>query len=214
MLLDIFQCIIRLRAEGLTTPLDPVYILFLQKHVLKVNTQRSLRLTSNMDSTMVTNGSQNYGASNSSNNRNKGFTSEYNQAPFHPHLLIMSTPPIKEIHFGVSSASSNIYTSPPSLNVGTFTERPRGMLVAHLHEHRNSVMKICPLTATKGLFASGSRDEVRIWDAGRMEGKNIANRSRCNIKLPGDRPVVSNVSYTPGANIIGVTDDQNLYGFG
>ena len=45
-----------------------------------------------------------------------------------------------------------------------------------------------------------------------MEGKNVANRSRCNIKLPGDKNV-ANMAYAAGSNIIGVSDDKELYGF-
>ncbi|KAK6633048.1 hypothetical protein RUM43_012791 [Polyplax serrata] len=56
--------------------------------------------------------------------------------------------------------------------------RLKGTLVAHLHEHRSSVNKLVPLPG-KGKFASCSNDGcIRLWDCVKMEGKNIANRSK------------------------------------
>lgn len=56
--------------------------------------------------------------------------------------------------------------------------RPRGVPVAHLHEHRAAVNRLVSIPDS-GLFASTAADGcVRIWDASKMEGRNIANRSR------------------------------------
>jgi len=56
--------------------------------------------------------------------------------------------------------------------------RPRGVPVAHLHEHRAAVNRLVPIPDTN-LFASNSSDGcIKIWDASKMEGRNIANRSR------------------------------------
>ncbi|KOX70771.1 Phosphoinositide 3-kinase regulatory subunit 4 [Melipona quadrifasciata] len=56
--------------------------------------------------------------------------------------------------------------------------RPRGVPVAHLHEHRAAVNRLVSIPDTS-LFASSSADGcIKIWDASRMEGRNIANRSR------------------------------------
>ncbi|XP_071440948.1 phosphoinositide 3-kinase regulatory subunit 4 [Hetaerina americana] len=56
--------------------------------------------------------------------------------------------------------------------------RLRGNLVAHLHEHRGAVNRLVAVPETP-LFASCSSDGcIRIWDCGKMEGRNIANRSR------------------------------------
>ncbi|XP_076279148.1 vacuolar protein sorting 15 isoform X2 [Lasioglossum baleicum] len=56
--------------------------------------------------------------------------------------------------------------------------RPRGVSVAHLHEHRAAVNRLVSLPDSS-LFASSSADGcIKIWDASRMEGRNIANRSR------------------------------------
>lgn len=59
--------------------------------------------------------------------------------------------------------------------------RPRGIPVAHLHEHRAAVNRLVPIPDTS-LFASNSSDGcIKIWDASKMEGRNIANRSRYNF---------------------------------
>ncbi|XP_012255655.2 phosphoinositide 3-kinase regulatory subunit 4 isoform X2 [Athalia rosae] len=56
--------------------------------------------------------------------------------------------------------------------------RPRGIPVAHLHEHRAAVNRLVSIPDTS-LFASTAADGcVRVWDVSKMEGRNIANRSR------------------------------------
>ncbi|XP_056633826.1 phosphoinositide 3-kinase regulatory subunit 4 isoform X2 [Diorhabda sublineata] len=60
--------------------------------------------------------------------------------------------------------------------------RLRGVLIAHLHEHKGAVNKLCVLPDTP-YFASSSVDGyVRLWDCAKMEGKNIANRSKQYFK--------------------------------
>ncbi|XP_054707486.1 phosphoinositide 3-kinase regulatory subunit 4-like [Uloborus diversus] len=55
---------------------------------------------------------------------------------------------------------------------------PSGYLIAHLHEHRKAVNKLQIIPNTP-LFASCSNDgTVKIWDCEKMEGKNVANRSK------------------------------------
>lgn len=50
--------------------------------------------------------------------------------------------------------------------------------MAHLHEHRAAVNRLVSIVDTT-LFASSSADGcIKIWDASKMEGRNIANRSR------------------------------------
>ncbi|XP_075209888.1 vacuolar protein sorting 15 isoform X2 [Lycorma delicatula] len=57
--------------------------------------------------------------------------------------------------------------------------RLRGALVAHLHEHKGAVNRMLAIPETAGLFASCSSDGcIRLWDCAKMEGRNIANRSR------------------------------------
>lgn len=60
---------------------------------------------------------------------------------------------------------------PPGWSLG-------GNLVAHLHEHRGAITRLVTLPETS-FFASASADGcIRLWDCAKMEGRNIANRSR------------------------------------
>ncbi|CAG9829186.1 unnamed protein product [Diabrotica balteata] len=61
--------------------------------------------------------------------------------------------------------------------------RLRGVLVAHLHEHKGAVNKLCVLPDTPYFASSSSDGSVRLWDCAKMEGKNIANRSKQHYKL-------------------------------
>lgn len=56
--------------------------------------------------------------------------------------------------------------------------KPKGLLVAHLHEHHSAVNRVLVIPDST-LFATCSNDgTVKIWDCERMEGKSVANRSR------------------------------------
>ncbi|XP_076177459.1 vacuolar protein sorting 15 isoform X1 [Ptiloglossa arizonensis] len=67
--------------------------------------------------------------------------------------------------------------------------RPRGVPVAHLHEHRAAINRLVSVPDTS-LFASSSADgSIKIWDASKMEGRNIANRSR-QTYVHRSRPLV------------------------
>ncbi|XP_030749901.1 phosphoinositide 3-kinase regulatory subunit 4 [Sitophilus oryzae] len=68
---------------------------------------------------------------------------------------------------------------------------PRGVLVAHLHEHKEAVNKLCKFPDSP-FFASCSSDgTVRLWDCSKFEGKNIANRSKQQFRLPNSSCVTS-----------------------
>ncbi|KAL8601723.1 hypothetical protein ACOMHN_033899 [Nucella lapillus] len=56
--------------------------------------------------------------------------------------------------------------------------RPKGVLVAHLQEHRGAVNRLC-VSPDHKFFASCSNDStVRLWEVSRLEGKTAANRSQ------------------------------------
>lgn len=55
----------------------------------------------------------------------------------------------------------------------------KGSLVAHLHEHKSAVTRMCALKPFGSYFASVSVDEtVRLWDASKLDGERSINRSR------------------------------------
>jgi hypothetical protein len=150
--------------------------------VSKVNTNRCLRQSGSAGSGAAFAGIPSDGVKSILSN-----TSVYSQPNAQSNILSVSAP-IQEINTSTSGLDSLSTTSSFGQalnNLGgsggdgqqqNFTEKPRGILVAHLHEHRNSILKICPMTKYKGLFASCSRENVRIWDAEKMEGRNVANR--------------------------------------
>eukprot|EP00058_Branchiostoma_floridae_P025412 XP_002610902.1 hypothetical protein BRAFLDRAFT_115340 [Branchiostoma floridae] len=63
--------------------------------------------------------------------------------------------------------------------------RPKGQLVAHLHEHKASVNRIS-VSHDHQFFSTCSNDgTVKIWDCQRMEGKGVTNRSRVTYTRQG-----------------------------
>lgn len=57
--------------------------------------------------------------------------------------------------------------------------QPKGTLVAHLHEHKSAVTRMCALKPFGSYFASASVDgTVRLWDASKLDGERSINRSR------------------------------------
>ncbi|CAH0555278.1 unnamed protein product [Brassicogethes aeneus] len=60
----------------------------------------------------------------------------------------------------------------------------KGVLAAHLHEHRGAVTKLCTVPDTPYFGSCANDGTVRLWDCGKMEGRNIANRSKQLYKFP------------------------------
>ncbi|EEF48162.1 ATP binding protein, putative [Ricinus communis] len=68
--------------------------------------------------------------------------------------------------------------------------RPRGVLVAHLQEHRSAVNDIA-ISNDHSLFVSASDDStVKVWDSRKLE-KDISFRSRLTYHLEGSRALCS-----------------------
>ncbi|KAG5888474.1 hypothetical protein JTB14_022104 [Gonioctena quinquepunctata] len=82
--------------------------------------------------------------------------------------------------------------------------RLRGILVAHLHEHKGPVNKLCALPDTPFFASSSSDGSVRLWDCSRMEGKNIANRAKQHYKL-GTGVNITGTAVCEGGQSLGVT---------
>lgn len=63
--------------------------------------------------------------------------------------------------------------------------KPRGHLVAHLHEHRGAVNRLVPIGDTS-IYASCSNDgTVKVWDCNRIERKFCINRSKVTYNRQG-----------------------------
>ncbi|XP_064641912.1 phosphoinositide 3-kinase regulatory subunit 4-like isoform X2 [Lineus longissimus] len=63
--------------------------------------------------------------------------------------------------------------------------KPKGLLVAHLHEHRGAVNRIA-VSHDNSYFATCSNDgATKIWDCSRMEGKSTTNRSKLTYAKQG-----------------------------
>lgn len=55
---------------------------------------------------------------------------------------------------------------------------PKGLLVAHLHEHKAAVNRI-RVSDEHSIFATASNDgTVKVWDSQKMEGKTTTTRWR------------------------------------
>lgn len=68
--------------------------------------------------------------------------------------------------------------------------KPKGLLVAHLQEHRATINRI-QVSHDHAFFASASNDgTVKLWESEKLEGNSVANRSKQTLKntsLPGEK---------------------------
>lgn len=65
--------------------------------------------------------------------------------------------------------------------------KPKGLLVAHLHEHRGAVNRI-QVCHDQTYFATASSDGcVKLWEIERLEGKSVANRSKQTLNKQGGK---------------------------
>ncbi|CAA0838617.1 protein kinase family protein / WD-40 repeat family protein [Striga hermonthica] len=83
--------------------------------------------------------------------------------------------------------------------------RPRGVLVAHLQEHRSAVNDIS-ISMDQLFFVSASEDStVKIWDCKRLE-KDISFRSRLTYSLGGSRAMCAAVLQGSTQIVVGSSD--------
>ncbi|KAJ8911373.1 hypothetical protein NQ315_014204 [Exocentrus adspersus] len=88
--------------------------------------------------------------------------------------------------------------------------RLKGRLVAHLHEHRGAINKLCALPDTP-LFASCSADgSVRLWDCAKLEGRTIANRSKQQYKMASGSCINSMSVCEGGQSLATVCQDGTI----
>ncbi|KAJ1390293.1 WD40/YVTN repeat-like-containing domain superfamily [Sesbania bispinosa] len=83
--------------------------------------------------------------------------------------------------------------------------RPRGVLVAHLQEHRSAVNDIA-ISSDQSFFVSASDDStVKIWDSRKLE-KDISFRSKLTYHLEGSRSLCAAMLPGSAQVIIGASD--------
>ncbi|KAK6941446.1 WD40 repeat [Dillenia turbinata] len=83
--------------------------------------------------------------------------------------------------------------------------RPRGVLVAHLQEHRSAVNDIA-VSTDQSFFVTASDDStVKIWDSRKLE-KDISFRSRLTYPLDGSRALCAAMLRGTAQVIVGACD--------
>ena len=83
--------------------------------------------------------------------------------------------------------------------------RPRGVLVAHLQEHR-SVVNDITVSNDHNVFISASNDStVKVWDSRKLE-KDISFRSRLTYHLDGSRALCSIMLRNSAQVVVGACD--------
>ncbi|KAK2148717.1 hypothetical protein LSH36_486g02011 [Paralvinella palmiformis] len=92
-----------------------------------------------------------------------------------------------------------IRTPPPSW-------KPKGKLVAHLHEHRGAVNRI-QVSSDGTYFATCSNDgTVKLWDCSRMEGKSVTNRSRHTYNKQGGQ--IKTITFCNSSQCVASSSDS------
>lgn len=83
--------------------------------------------------------------------------------------------------------------------------RPRGVLVAHLQEHRSAVNDIS-VSTDHSFFVTASDDStVKVWDSRKLE-KDISFRSRLTYGLDGSRALCATMLHGSAQVVVGASD--------
>ncbi|KAJ9538867.1 hypothetical protein OSB04_031600 [Centaurea solstitialis] len=83
--------------------------------------------------------------------------------------------------------------------------RPRGVLVAHLQEHRSAVNDIA-ISTDQSFFVTASDDStVKVWDSRKLE-KDITFRSRLTYSLEGSRALCATMLHGSAHVVAGASD--------
>uniref|UniRef100_A0A672L6Q6 non-specific serine/threonine protein kinase n=1 Tax=Sinocyclocheilus grahami TaxID=75366 RepID=A0A672L6Q6_SINGR len=83
---------------------------------------------------------------------------------------------------------------------------PKGLLVAHLHEHKSAVNRI-RVSDEHSIFATCSNDgTVKIWDSQKMEGRTTTTRSVLTYSRIGGH--VKTLTFCQGSHYLAVASDN------
>ncbi|XP_054240656.1 phosphoinositide 3-kinase regulatory subunit 4 [Indicator indicator] len=84
--------------------------------------------------------------------------------------------------------------------------RPKGLLVAHLHEHKSAVNRI-RVSDEHSIFATCSNDgTVKVWNSQKMEGKTTTTRSILTYSRIGGH--VKTLTFCQGSHYLAVASDN------
>uniref|UniRef100_A0A8C3PRH9 Phosphoinositide 3-kinase regulatory subunit 4 n=1 Tax=Calidris pygmaea TaxID=425635 RepID=A0A8C3PRH9_9CHAR len=84
--------------------------------------------------------------------------------------------------------------------------RPKGLLVAHLHEHKSAVNRI-RVSDEHSIFATCSNDgTVKIWNSQKMEGKTTTTRSILTYARIGGH--VKTLTFCQGSHYLAIASDN------
>ncbi|XP_005041295.1 PREDICTED: phosphoinositide 3-kinase regulatory subunit 4 isoform X2 [Ficedula albicollis] len=84
--------------------------------------------------------------------------------------------------------------------------RPKGLLVAHLHEHKSAVNRI-RVSDEHSIFATCSNDgTVKVWNSQKMEGKTTTTRSILTYSRIGGR--VKTLTFCQGSHYLAIASDN------
>nr|XP_009936366.1 PREDICTED: phosphoinositide 3-kinase regulatory subunit 4 [Opisthocomus hoazin] len=84
--------------------------------------------------------------------------------------------------------------------------RPKGLLVAHLHEHKSAVNRI-QVSDEHSIFATCSNDgTVKIWNSQKMEGKTTTTRSILTYSRIGGH--VKTLTFCQGSHYLAIASDN------
>ncbi|XP_004306431.1 PREDICTED: phosphoinositide 3-kinase regulatory subunit 4-like [Fragaria vesca subsp. vesca] len=107
-----------------------------------------------------------------------------------------------------ASSTSDLTGLPSSARASSIPDsgwRPRGVLVAHLQEHRSAVNDIA-ISTDHSFFVSASDDStVKVWDSRKLE-KDISFRSRLTYHLEGSRALCSAMLRGCAQVVVGACD--------
>lgn len=106
------------------------------------------------------------------------------------------------------ASSTSDLTGEPSLSRTSVPDegwKPRGVLVAHLQEHRSAINDIAT-SSDNSFFVSASDDStVKVWDSRKLE-KDISFRSRLTYHLEGSRGMCTTMLRNSTQVVVGASD--------
>lgn len=93
----------------------------------------------------------------------------------------------------------------------TRTTRPRGILLAHLHEHKSAINKLIVVPGTTHFITCSNDSTVKFWDCAGVSTKpQVLFRSKQTFISP-DAGAVTNISACVGSDtLLALTENNNL----